>query len=199
MLATSGEAGIDGIAPGECGPLREEEERRGAARRWACTRSSSSATATASSSTGCTCAATSPGRSAATARGLVTINHHERSRAGGANMADHRVVGAAPIDAARDAGNRWVFPELLERGSRALGRRAPRLRRGVAATAAHAVDVTGYVDAGIASLREHRAYLDGLPADSFGTDPDTFLRGMAEQTGARFGGRPAVGFELIQL
>src|SRR5579875_2619391 len=30
-LATSGEAGIDGLAPEECGPLREEEERASAA------------------------------------------------------------------------------------------------------------------------------------------------------------------------
>ncbi len=31
ILVTSGEAGIDGIDPATCGPLREEEERRGAA------------------------------------------------------------------------------------------------------------------------------------------------------------------------
>ena len=31
VLATSGEAGIDGLSPAECGPLREEEERRSAA------------------------------------------------------------------------------------------------------------------------------------------------------------------------
>src|ERR1700681_4498389 len=30
VLATSGEAGIDGMAPAETGPLREEEERRSA-------------------------------------------------------------------------------------------------------------------------------------------------------------------------
>src|SRR5438874_7103074 len=30
-LATSGEAGIDGVAPEQCGPLREQEERDGAA------------------------------------------------------------------------------------------------------------------------------------------------------------------------
>src|SRR5436309_6674636 len=30
-LATSGEAGIQGLAPAECGPLREDEERRSAA------------------------------------------------------------------------------------------------------------------------------------------------------------------------
>src|SRR5204863_6924235 len=31
VLATSGEAGIDGMEPAEAGPLREEEERRSAA------------------------------------------------------------------------------------------------------------------------------------------------------------------------
>ena len=30
VLATSGEAGIDGVDPALCGPMREEEERRGA-------------------------------------------------------------------------------------------------------------------------------------------------------------------------
>src|SRR5262249_37445814 len=28
------------------------------------------------------------------------------------NQADHRVVGLAALDAARDTGNRWIFPEL---------------------------------------------------------------------------------------
>ena len=32
------------------------------------------------------------------------------------NMADHRWAGLATLDAARDAGNRWIFPELLEEG-----------------------------------------------------------------------------------
>src|ERR1019366_7495841 len=31
VLVTSGEAGIDGLAPGECGPLRREAQRRSAA------------------------------------------------------------------------------------------------------------------------------------------------------------------------
>src|SRR5216683_1393618 len=35
---------------------------------------------------------------------------------GGLNQADHRVAGLAALDALRDAGNRWVFPELLEEG-----------------------------------------------------------------------------------
>ena len=30
------------------------------------------------------------------------------------NQADHRAVGVAVLDASRDAGNRWIFPELLD-------------------------------------------------------------------------------------
>jgi hypothetical protein len=33
----------------------------------------------------------------------------------GLNQADHRVAGLTALDAIRDAGNRWVFPELLDR------------------------------------------------------------------------------------
>ena len=35
---------------------------------------------------------------------------------GSLNQADHRAVGLATCDAARDAGNRWIFPELLAEG-----------------------------------------------------------------------------------
>ncbi len=31
-------------------------------------------------------------------------------------MSDHRVAGLAAVDALRDAGNRWVFRELLDEG-----------------------------------------------------------------------------------
>ena len=33
-----------------------------------------------------------------------------------AENADHRAVGVAVLDAARDAVNRWIFPELLDEG-----------------------------------------------------------------------------------
>ena len=45
------------------------------------------------------------------------------------NQADHRAVGLAALDAARDAGNRWIFPELDRRGTGAVGRRPLRLLR----------------------------------------------------------------------
>ena len=47
-------------------------------------------------------------------------------------MADHRNVGLAAIDAARDAGNRWVFPELLDEGLEPWNGVEPDLRQRVA-------------------------------------------------------------------
>ena len=35
---------------------------------------------------------------------------------GGTSVSDHRVAGLAAVDALRDAGNRWVFRELLDEG-----------------------------------------------------------------------------------
>ena len=52
------------------------------------------------------------------------------------------------------------------------------------------MDVTASIDAGVASLREHRAYLDGLGGDF---DPDEFLRNMAGFVGLGAGCEYAVG------
>ena len=64
---------------------------------------------------------------------------------------------------------------------------------------AHGVDVTDTIDAGIASLQEHRAYLDALAPGTLGTDPDAFLRSMAAAAGPRLGVRYAATFELVPL
>ncbi|MBV9951949.1 MAG: hypothetical protein JO291_08360 [Acidimicrobiia bacterium] len=110
-------------------------------------------------------------------------------------MADHRVVGLAAIDAARDAANRWVFTELLDEGLEPwAGLRWVAIA--AAAQPTHAVDVTDVIDRGIASLRQHRAYLDGLAQP---TDPDVFLRQTAASVGEHFGGRLGVAFELVGL
>ena len=47
-------------------------------------------------------------------------------------------------------------------------------------TPTHFVDVTDTIDAGVASLREHRAYIEGL-GRAF--DPDEFLKNMAGYVG----------------
>jgi hypothetical protein len=62
--------------------------------------------------------------------------------------------------------------------------------------ATHAVDVSGSIDRGVASLASHQAYISNL-SDSF--DPGDFLRGMAAETGKRLGCEYAVSFEVIWI
>nr|BFE79013.1 hypothetical protein GCM10020093_016140 [Planobispora longispora] len=47
---------------------------------------------------------------------VLTINHHDTWGGTFWNTPDHRAVGRAALDAAADAGNRWIFPELADRG-----------------------------------------------------------------------------------
>ena len=103
-------------------------------------------------------------------------------------MSDHRAVGLAAVDAARDAANRWVFPELVDEGlepwSASAGWRSARGGR----PPTRWTSPTSSTGAS-RSLAQHRAYLEGL---SEPTDPDEFLRGSAGAAGERFGGRLAV-------
>jgi len=58
------------------------------------------------------------------------------------------------------------------------------------------VDVTATIDAGIASLREHRAYIDGLGREF---DPDEFLRNIAGYAGMGAGCEYAVAFHRYPM
>jgi LmbE family N-acetylglucosaminyl deacetylase len=110
-------------------------------------------------------------------------------------MADHRVLGEAVLDAARDAGNRWVFPELVDDGFDPW----PGVRLvcfGGSPQPTHGVDVTGFVDRGVASLRAHRAYLANLGDH---TDPDAMLHEWAAAAGPRLGVQHATTFEVFSL
>jgi LmbE family N-acetylglucosaminyl deacetylase len=177
VLVTSGEAGIDGIDPKACGPLREQEERRGA----------SIVGVEHVEFLGLPDGQVVDGvelrrRIAGAIRRLrpdivVTMNFELTWGPGGpVNHADHRAVGLAAIDGTRDAANRWLFPDL---GDRWDGVRSVWVASSSAPT--HFVDVTETLDLGIASLREHRVYLEGLGDDSF--DADQFLRGSAQAAG----------------
>jgi len=104
---------------------------------------------------------------------------------GPVNHADHRAVGLATLDACRDAANSWLFPEA---GAAWNGVKATYVAG--SANPTHYVDVTDTIDAGVASLREHKAYLDGLGQDF---DPDEFLRNMAGFIGLAAGVDYAVG------
>ena len=55
----------------------------------------------------------------------IVVTGNFRDTWGGANLnqADHIATGRAVVDAVRDAGNRWIFRDQVERRPRALGRR----------------------------------------------------------------------------
>jgi LmbE family N-acetylglucosaminyl deacetylase len=120
---------------------------------------------------------------------ILSITHRDGWGGSSWNHPDHRAVGRALLDAVRDAANPWLFPECGPAwpGVRFAAFNSPE--------ATHAVDVTGYIDRGIASLRCHELYLANLDGGS--EDPGAFLRSNAESTGRRFGVEHAVAFELV--
>ena len=128
---------------------------------------------------------------------ILTLSHHLQFPTGNLNMADHRNVGLAVFDAARDAGNRWIFQELTQEGLQPWnGVRFVAVFGSVHTT--HAVDITGYLDSGIESLRQHRLYLEYLgPEAADGTVQ--FLINNAAQTGEAFGSEHAVPVELVLI
>nr|WP_218566538.1 PIG-L deacetylase family protein [Vallicoccus soli] len=191
LLATRGEAGIDGLEPAECARVREEEQRASA-------RVVGVEVVEFLDHPDGVVEYGVPLRRDITAAvrrhrpdTLLLFNHRETWAPGTLNSPDHRAVGQAGLDAAGDAGNRWVFPELgpPHQVRAALVAGSP--------LATHAIDVSATVDAGIASLREHRAYLEGL-GDHPMADPE-FLRVFLEQAGTRFGGRPALAVEVYRF
>ncbi|MBA2954110.1 PIG-L family deacetylase [Nocardioides sp. MAH-18] len=113
----------------------------------------------------------------------------------GLNQADHRVAGLAAVDALRDAGNRWVFPELLDEG---LEPWSPRwLLVGGDDAPTHGVDVTGEaLDRGIASLEAHGQYLAGIPGHP---PPRMMITGITALSGRRMGVRHAVLFKAFDF
>jgi LmbE family N-acetylglucosaminyl deacetylase len=111
------------------------------------------------------------------------------------NQADHRAVGIAVLDGARDAANRWIFPELLDDGLEPWAGSTDVYLMG-SDHPTHGVDVTDSLATGVESLRAHRAYLDGLGRDF---DPEQFLRRFTAQAGPALGVRHAVAFGQIRL
>jgi LmbE family N-acetylglucosaminyl deacetylase len=81
----------------------------------------------------------------------------------GFDQADHRAAGLATLDAIRDAGNRWVFPEQIDDEDLAPHTVRWYIVPGLSA-ATHGVEVTGEpLRRGVASLEAHTAYLAALP------------------------------------
>jgi LmbE family N-acetylglucosaminyl deacetylase len=195
LLVTRGEAGIDAMRPEEVGPLRELEERRSAAVVGV------SSVEFLDYPDGVITYGPPLRRDIARAirrhrpEMVLTLPYHLTWGGHALNMADHRWVALAVLDAARDAGNRWIFPELLAEGLEPWpGVRLVGLTGSPEAT--HAVDVTACLNQGIASLLEHRTYLAHLATP---TDADAFLRREAAAVGERCGCQYAVSFEVIWL
>ena len=195
-MVTSGEAGIDGMAPDECRRVREAEEIESARivgvdsvdflhqpdglleygvplRRIICAE-------------------------VRRHRPDIVITGNFRETFGGRNLnqADHIATGKAVLDAVRDAGNRWIFPDQVADGLEPWG--------GVQAVwafgspdATHAIDTTDTLEAGVASLQAHQAYIDGLGWEHF--DPREFLEGIARQTGQRLGTAFAAAVEVFPM
>ncbi|MFD7406064.1 PIG-L deacetylase family protein [Streptomyces sp. NPDC059866] len=196
VLATRGEAGIDTLEPASCGALREREQRASAAVVGV------SVVEFLDHKDGVIEYGTALRRDIAAAirrhrpELLITLNHRDTWGGVAWNAPDHVAVGRATLDAAGDAGNRWIFPELVEQGLEPWnGVRWVAVAGSGSPT--HAVDATPGLERGVRSLLEHRAYIKALTDE----DPETYVRGFltgfAEETGKRFGGRPAVAFELF--
>lgn len=194
LLATRGEAGISTMSPAEAGPVREQEERDGAR------------------VVGVDVVEFldyqdgvveySLGLRRDIAREIrvrrpdvvVTISQDLRFPGGGTNQADHRAIGLAVLDAARDAGNRWVFPELVDEGHEPWA--------GVTAVVAssavhptHFIDVSDHVEAAIASLEAHRDYNEALHA-AF-PKPRELVTGILSMGGRAAGVDHAVACEVF--
>lgn len=126
---------------------------------------------------------------------VVTGNLELRFGQGLANQADHRAVGLASLDASRDAGNRWIFPELVDEGLEPWNGVRMLLVSG-SPNPTHAVDVGDHVYKGVESLEKHEAYLKGLSQD---VEPEMFLTMNANATGIEFGCDYAISFEVYEL
>jgi LmbE family N-acetylglucosaminyl deacetylase len=190
-LLTSGEAGIDGIAPAECGPLREAEQIESARIVGV------DVVEFLGQPDGTLEYGVALRREIARAvrryRPEVVITNNFRDTWDGAtmlNQADHISTGRATLDAVRDAANRWIFPEA---GDRWTGVRE--VWAGGSPQGRHAVDTTDTFDLGVQSLKAHKAYIDGLGWEDF--DPAEFLEGMSRATGTRLGTTYAAYFEVF--
>ena len=194
VLLTSGEAGIDGMTPEQAGPLREDEERRSAA-------------VVGVDSVEFLGFADGvleyglPLRKAIAAsvrkhrpEVIITGNFRESFGPAMLNQRDHIATGWAVLDGVRDAANRWVFRELLNDGLEPWGGVRAVLAGG-SPQATHGVDTSDFLDKGIASLQEHRAYIDGLGQDDF--DIGDFLESFARMGGAQLGTKFATTFEAF--
>jgi len=163
LLATRGEAGMAGLPPAEAGPVREEEERRSAAVVGV------SEVEFLDHRDGVLVAGPELRRDLAAA---IRRHRPEMVVTGyfGAtwtppgvspayvNSSDHRALGQSVLDAVADAANEWIFPDLPEEPWRGI----TYIAVSELLDPPHEVDVADQVEKAVASLCEHRRYLELL-------------------------------------
>jgi len=193
LLATRGEAGIAGMPPEEAGPLREEEERRSAAVVGV------SEVEFLDFRDGVLVAGPELRRAIA---GAIRRHRPELVVTGyfGAtwsppgvspsyvNSADHRALGQCVLDAVADSGNEWIFRDLDEPPWRGVQYIAVQ----ESLDPAHEVDVADHVETAVASLSEHRRYLEVLSD----TPVEEQARQVIDMGTSTQDGRRRVGFRL---
>ena len=193
VLATNGAAGIDGMDPERAGPLREDEERAGARevgveaveflghadgvveyglplRRDVACHSTASARPDRDDQPCRQLARRTPQHGRSPNVGWRPSTPAQRRQ----SLGVHRV--------ARRGLEPWLGARRIA-GQRRAGRTDPCGRR------------VGHDRTGRGLPGAHAAYLAGLGQGP--DDADSTVRGIAETAGQRFGGRPAVAFELM--
>jgi LmbE family N-acetylglucosaminyl deacetylase len=194
LLATRGEAGMAGLSPAEAGPLREEEERRSAA------------------VVGVTEVEFLDHRDGVLVAGpelrrdlAAAIRRHRPELVvtgyfgatwtppgvspAYVNSPDHRALGQSVLDAVADAANEWIFPELTE----APWRGVQYIAVSEMLDAPHEVDVSDQVEKAVASLCEHRRYLELISDEPV----DMQARQIVDMSTLAEDGARRVGFRLF--
>ncbi|MFT3663276.1 MAG: PIG-L family deacetylase [Gordonia sp. (in: high G+C Gram-positive bacteria)] len=177
-LATSGEAGIEGMDPAEAGPLREDEQRASAAvvgvdavEFWGFEDSAIGNTPELRAKIVDTLRRVRPDL-------VVSMYGGPEWAPGFPNQRDHREFAAAVVDAYDEVQADEQAPDR----PRALFVNGP--------GSTHAVDVEGFTEIAVRSLAEHDVYLSVL-------DPDTPVLEQARAQVARTTG-PIEGFPAAQ-
>ncbi len=163
LLATRGEAGIEGLSPEKSGPLRTVEQEK------ACARVGVAELAFLDHPDGRVAEGLALRRDFARHIRRVrpdlvlTLNHRDGWGRGRWNSADHRAVGRSVLDAVSDADNDWIFPELLGEG---LVRHKVRWVAVSSPEPTHSQHVSAAsIEKAVASLAEHAQYLRALSPD----------------------------------
>lgn len=195
-MVTSGEAGIDGLGPEECRTVREAEQ----------VASAEAVGVPVVDFLGLPDGILEYGVPLRRAIAeqvrrhrpdiVITGNFHDTWGGRNLNQADHIAVGKAVLDAVRDAGNRWIFPEQLSEDLEPWGGVREVWAFG-SPRAGHGVDTTDTFDAGVVSLEAHGAYIDGLGWENF--DAREFLEGTSRASGQRLGVAFAAAFEVFPM